>query len=120
VIGQDEQHSLAEFRDQVVKQFAQKRLLLNVSRSTTSVYGDLRARLFEKYAPRKKRTKRRRPEQLQSPVTSKELGIHENDLWIAAQAIERNLVLVSNDAHMKRIRDVAPELQVEDWRVGSS
>ena len=106
---------LNDLRAQVDVQFVHRRFLLDVSRFTTIVYGDLRARLFEKYAPRNKRTKKLRPEQLQCPVTSKELGIQENDIWIAAQAIERNLVLVSNDAHMKRIRNIAPELRVEDW-----
>ena len=107
--------SLDALRDQVEVQFVHKRLLLEVSRSTALVYGDLRAKLFNKYAPRAKRKKVRRPEELVCPTTSKELGFQENDLWIAAQAIERNLVLVSNDSHMKRIRDVAPELRVEDW-----
>jgi predicted nucleic acid-binding protein len=48
------------------------------------------------------------------PVTSRELGIQENDLWIAAQALEYNLVLVRNDK-MDRIRDACEELQVENW-----
>jgi predicted nucleic acid-binding protein len=111
---QDRQESLDALQTQVDIQFVNKRLLLDVTRSTTLIYGDLRARLFEKYAPGAKRKKGMRPEELTDPVTSKKLGIQENDLWIAAQAIERNLVLVSNDA-MKRIRSVAPELQVENW-----
>jgi predicted nucleic acid-binding protein len=114
VMPQDRQESLDALQTQVDIQFVNKRLLLDVTRSTTLIYGDLRARLFEKYAPGAKRKKGMRPEELTDPVTSKKLGIQENDLWIAAQAIERNLVLVSNDA-MKRIRSVAPELQVENW-----
>ena len=114
VAPKDRMQSLDELRAQVDVQFVHKRFLLEVSRSTTIVYGDLRARLFEKYAPRAKRKKGLRPEELICPVTSKTLGIQENDLWIAAQAMERNLVLVSNDP-MRRIRDVAPELRVEDW-----
>ncbi len=116
--GDKATQTLAEFRAQVVKQFAQKRLLLSVSRSTTAIYGHLRAKLFEKFAPRNRRTKGLRPEELADPVTAKELGIQENDLWIAAQAIERNLILVTNDA-MVRIREVAPELKVEDWAASS-
>ncbi len=117
VAPKNKMQSLGEFRAQVDVQFVRKRFLLDVSRSTTLVYGDLRARLFEKYAPGPKRKKGLRPEELTCPATPKELGIQENDLWIAAQAIERNLVLVSNDA-MKRIRAVAPELRVEDWAEG--
>jgi predicted nucleic acid-binding protein len=53
------------------------------------------------------------------PVTSRELGIQENDLWIAAQALEYNLVLVTNDK-MDRIRDVCEDLQVENWTAHAS
>jgi predicted nucleic acid-binding protein len=108
------QQRLGALRAQVESEFVNNRLILRVARSTASVYGNLRARVFEKYAPGEKRKKGMRPEELTCPTTSKELGVQENDLWVAAQAIERNLVLVSNDA-MKRIRDVASELQVEDW-----
>ena len=89
---------------------------LDVSKTTTQYYGDLRARLFLKFAPAEKRKKLRLPEQLLDPATGKELGIQENDLWIASQAIEHNLVLVTHDK-MKRLREVANELRVEDWAV---
>lgn len=113
------QQSLVNFHGQVTRQFAQERLLLNVSQSTASIYGDLRARLFEKFAPKKRRRKGLRPEELIDPVTAKELGIQENDLWIAAQAIERNLILVTNDA-IAHIWKVAAELRVEDWSTTDS
>ena len=96
--GGKAKQSLLEFRAQVAKQFAQKRLLLSVSQATASVYGNLRVELFEKFAPKNRRTKGLRPEEMIDPVTAKELGIQENDLWIAAQAIEHNLILVTNDA----------------------
>jgi predicted nucleic acid-binding protein len=35
-------------------------------------------------------------------------------IWLAAQALEFNLVFVTNDT-MERIRDVCQELQVENW-----
>jgi predicted nucleic acid-binding protein len=52
------------------------------------------------------------------------LGIDENDLWIAAQAIQYNLVLVTNDG-LERIRavlrQVAPALQaIENWTVSKT
>jgi predicted nucleic acid-binding protein len=49
-------------------------------------------------------------------VTSQELGIQENDLWMAAQALEYNLVFVTNDK-MERIREVCADLQLENWTV---
>jgi tRNA(fMet)-specific endonuclease VapC len=37
--------------------------------------------------------------------------IPENDIWIAAQALQHDLVLVTSDAHFKEIDD----LKVEQW-----
>jgi predicted nucleic acid-binding protein len=90
--------------------------LVSINIHTAEIYGKLRAQLFEEYASKKK-MKRLRPEQLIDLVTSLELGIQENDLWIAAQAISRNLTLVTNDA-MEHIREVAGEsLHVDNWAV---
>lgn len=87
----------------------------NIDMHTANTYGTLRFLLFEKFAPRDKRKKNLRPEQLVDPVTSLELGIQENDLWIAAQAITRNLTLITNDK-LIRIRDVAgDDLDVKNW-----
>lgn len=88
--------------------------VLGIRQTTSLYYGQLRARLFERFAPRKGR-RRLRPEQLTDPVTAMELGIQENDVWIAAQAAERNLVLVTHDM-MARIKNVADNLlHIEDW-----
>ena len=82
---------------------------------TANKYGELRSQLFDKYAPKDKRKKNMRPEQLVDPITSLELGMQENDLWIAAQAMVRNLTLVTNDK-LTRIREVAgDELHIEKW-----
>lgn len=87
---------------------------LNVTKHSATAFGDVRAKLFDEYAPLGKRTRGKRPEQLLDPETALSLGIQENDLWIAAQAIERNLILVTDDK-MDHIRKVAPELRVENW-----
>jgi len=87
---------------------------LDVSETTTQYYGDLRAKLFLRFAPWDKRKKAMLPEQLRDPATGRELGIQENDLWIAAQAVEHNLVLVTHDA-MKRLKEAEDELRFEDW-----
>jgi len=88
---------------------------VNIDDNVTKQYGILRARLFEKYAPNSKKIKGLRPEQLVDPVTSLTLGIQENDFWIAAQAVNWNLVLVTRDK-MDRIRKIAcPELIIENW-----
>ncbi|MBA7697023.1 hypothetical protein ES703_105681 [subsurface metagenome] len=64
--------------------------------------------------PKKKRAGLR-PEQLVDPVTSLELGIQENDLWIAAQVVVRGLILVTTDK-LSHIREVAgDDLHIENW-----
>ncbi len=89
-----------------------------LSSDAAVAYGDLRTRLFNKYAPRDKRKPKMRPEQLVDPATAKELQIQENDLWLCAQAVAHGMVLVTND-RMTEIRDVAngmnPPLLVQDW-----
>ena len=48
------------------------------------------------------------------------MGSLENDLWIAAQAISRNLTFVTNDDNkgMKRISEVAGKsLHIANWAV---
>jgi predicted nucleic acid-binding protein len=89
-----------------------------LSSDATAAYGELRTRLFNKYAPGAKRRPKMRPEQLLEPVTAKELQIQENDLWLCAQAVAHRMVLVTND-RMTSIRNIAagmnPPLIVQDW-----
>ena len=91
---------------------------LEVSLDAVAAYGELRARLFNKYAPGDQRRPRMLPEQLVDAATAKELGIQENDLWLCAQAAAHGMVLVTND-RMARIREVAsgmdPPLWVQNW-----
>lgn len=88
--------------------------VLDVRPSTAAPYGELRALLFERYAPSGKRSGLR-PEQLVDPISSVELGIQENDLWIAAQAIEYNLVLVTHDKMAHLAESTGGRLRLEDW-----
>ena len=96
--------------------------ILDVEKHTTESFSDLRAALFEKYAPRDRRTGRfkvRWPEDLRERTTSKELGIQENDIWVAAQAIQYNLVLITDD-YMRRLEEVSRilvyPLQLATWK----
>jgi tRNA(fMet)-specific endonuclease VapC len=82
---------------------------LDLSRDATEVYGELRARLFNKFAPGDKRKPKMVPEQLVDPATAKELGVQENDLWLCAQAIAHQMVLITND-RMTRIREVSSDM----------
>ena len=91
---------------------------LELTADAVAAYGELRGRLFNRYAPGKLRKPKTRVEQLLDPATSRNLQIQENDLWLCAQAIGHQLVLVSNDA-MKPIIAVAkgmhPPLLVQNW-----
>jgi predicted nucleic acid-binding protein len=81
-------------------------------------YGELRAWLFENCGPKAKKSKAKRTEELVNPTTGKELGIDENDIWIAAQAKTHNFVFVTHDSRGnfgKVLKQFAPALTIEDW-----
>ena len=90
---------------------------LDVTRDTVAAYGELKSRLFGK-GPRENRRRKMRPAQLIDPITAKELGADENDLWLCAQAVTHDMVLVTNDK-MLRIRQVGqgvqPALRIQNW-----
>jgi tRNA(fMet)-specific endonuclease VapC len=104
-------HRRDEF-DRFINNEFPKAFTVNVTRHTRIYYGDLKAKLFVKFPP--KSASENHPERCVDRATGAELGIDENDLWMAAQAIEHNLILVTND-EMKRIREVSDALDVEDW-----
>ena len=84
-----------------------------VDRNTMIYYGQLKAELHRRFPPQN--LNENHPERYFDRVTGSELGIDENDLWIAAQAIQFNLILVTND-EMKRILEVATMgLEIQDW-----
>ncbi len=68
--------------------------------------------------PSPRKVKKRRAEQLCDPITGRELGIDENDLWIVAQAAERNLVLVTHDKIVRireALQNIGAGVRIEDW-----
>jgi tRNA(fMet)-specific endonuclease VapC len=77
-----------------------------ITEDTATIYGQLKAALFNQFAP-KERSKRRK-----TKIT--DLGFDENDLWIAAIALQHNLTIVSADSDFQRIRTVKA-LSVESW-----
>jgi len=91
---------------------------LELNAHVTEHYGDLKAWLFNNCSPKSKRSRARRLRQLVDPISAEELGAQDNDLWIAAQAITHNLVLVTHDSRGnfgRILRAFSPTLQVEDW-----
>lgn len=91
---------------------------LDLTQDVAEQYGEMKAWLFEECAPRSGWSKKKRAEQLEYPATGLELNIDENDLWIAAQAMTYNLVLVTHDRSgnfPKVLAQFASSLKVEDW-----
>jgi predicted nucleic acid-binding protein len=91
---------------------------LEITKHVAVPYGELKAWLFNKFSDKKKRTKAERAKQIIDPMTARELGAGENDIWIAAQAMTLNLVLVTHDSrgHFGELqRQFATTLRVWDW-----
>lgn len=90
----------------LVQRFLQGIYIYNVDETTATLYGQLKASLFNQFAPKEK-SKRRKTKMTQ-------LGFDENDLWITALALQQNLTIVSADSDFQRIRTVKA-LSVESW-----
>jgi predicted nucleic acid-binding protein len=87
--------------------------VLHVTHHTAAAYSDLKSRLARKYLA--KPLRRDRPKYVEDWVdktTGRALGVDENDVWMAAQAKERGLVLVTADGRMKRIEDADPDVRL--------
>ena len=110
-----------DLQAEVRRRMARFPQILDVNKHTIEPYSDLRAALFKKYSPRDRRGRLRTkwPEDLRERTSSKELGVQENDLWIAAQAVQYKLVLVSGD-YMRRLQEVSAALdcplQLASWK----
>lgn len=89
-----------------VNTFLQLISLYPINAAIANQYGDLKARLFDQFAP-KERAKRR-------STKLQELEFDDNDLWIAATALQYNLTLVSADSDFQRIAQVQ-NLSLENW-----
>lgn len=110
-----------ESKNQVRREMSKCPLILDIDKHTIAPYSDLRAELFKKYSPRNRRGRLtvKWPEDLVERTSAKELGIQENDIWIAAQAIQYNLIFVTDD-HMSQLVQVSKSLndplQIARWK----
>ncbi|MGG6264408.1 type II toxin-antitoxin system VapC family toxin [Leptolyngbya sp. AN03gr2] len=74
---------------------------------TAIIYSQLKIAIFNQFAP-KDQAKRRK-------ASIQTLGFYDNDLWIAATALQHNLTLVSADGDFTRMQQVCP-LILESWK----
>ena len=83
---------------------ARSHAVLDITHHTAVTYAEVKARVAHKYLARTLR--RDRPKYVEEWVdkaTGQKLGIDENDLWMCAQAKERDLIFVTADGRMRRI-----------------
>ncbi len=83
--------------------------LYSLNEDTADIYGSLKAKIINYFGPKEKAKRRK--------ITINELGVSDNDLWIAATAIQENLIVVSKDRDFLRIKQVQ-EFNLESWIVG--
>ena len=87
---------------------------LHITHHTSAEYAVLKTNVAKKYLknPRDKKKRKRWIENWVDKATSQILGIDENDLWMCAQARERNLILVTTDKKIQRIADADAALRL--------
>ena len=87
--------------------------LAEVGRHTAEAFGYVKSSVALKRVDIQRRIPRW-VEGWSDSLTGQVLQIDENDLWIAAQAVERNLVVVTSDTDFTRVIATAvPELRVQ-------
>jgi tRNA(fMet)-specific endonuclease VapC len=84
----------------LVKRFLVGLHIYPIDETTAEIYGNLKAVVFDRYAPKDKIQRRR--------ATITQFGIGENDLWIAAVARQYQRTLVTMDQDFQRLQAVQP------------
>lgn len=116
VIVQGELVFMAERSEQksanlaLIREFLDALRVYAMDSEVAHVYGQLKAGVVHRFGPREK-SKRRR-------VKIEQLGVSENDLWIAAIGIRYALTIVSSDSDFERIREVQ-DFPLENWMLSA-
>lgn len=90
----------------VVLAFLQAIDTYSVDREIANIYGQFKAEIILQFGPREK--SRRRTTKIQ------ELGVSDNDLWIAATSLRHSLTIVSADNDFQRMQQVRA-FPLESW-----
>jgi predicted nucleic acid-binding protein len=88
----------------------------DITRHTGPEYGSVKAKVAFKYLKDPMDRKYRKPwvEEWIDRNSGGPLKINEGDLWMCAQARERNLILVTTDQKLKRISNADPTVQIKE------
>jgi tRNA(fMet)-specific endonuclease VapC len=89
-----------------IQNFLERFDLYPISADISNTYAALKASLLKTFGP--KDQAQRRKTRIQA------IGFDDNDFWIAATAIQHQLILVSADSDFDRIQQVST-LRVESW-----
>ncbi len=89
-----------------INSFLNNLIFLETDQNTAQKYGELKAALIHYYGPKEKEKLRK--------ITSLNLGFKENDLWIAATAIQKSIILLTTDKDFMRIKE-AVDLKIDNW-----
>ncbi len=101
------QNSQQQMANQLkIQVFLQRLDVLPITPAISSVYGGFKAELLQCYGSRER--SRRRTTKLQ------EIGISENDLWIASTGLCHSLTVVSADRDFERMQQVRA-FELESW-----
>ena len=88
------------------REFVEDIALYSVDEATAAVYGEFKAALFARFGPKEKEKCRR--------FTLSQLGVGENDLWIAATALQHGSTVISADEDFTRLQQVQ-FFALENW-----
>lgn len=95
-MAENSQQKTANFK--AVQAFVQSIDIYQIDKEIAEIYGQFKTEIISRFGPREKsRRKTTRIEQV---------GVSDNDLWIAATAIRHNLTIVSADSHFQRMQQV--------------
>ena len=89
-----------------IQTFIQDIAIYLIDEETANIYAKFKAEILEHFGPKEKNKRRK--------TKIEDLGIGENDLWIAAIALRHNLTIVSADSDFQRMGEVK-NLQLESW-----
>jgi tRNA(fMet)-specific endonuclease VapC len=90
----------------ILAEFLQDIPIYQLNEQTAQIYGQLKTRVFNHFAP-KDSSKRRK-------ATTTSLGFGDNDLWIASVALQHRLTLISCDRDFQRLQE-AQILPTDSW-----
>jgi tRNA(fMet)-specific endonuclease VapC len=90
----------------ILADFLEDIAIYRIDEQTAQIYGQLKSQIFKRFAPKAANQRRR--------ATIATLGFGDNDLWIAAVALQHNLTIVSSDSDFQRMQEVQG-LKLESW-----